>query len=113
MQTEDLQAKDDVPERTYNEPEVKKYAFVSKRALEADHIGYCYRDEPETNIDSGWRFLYGDEDEAFLDNPVNSEAIYPEDMLSINPALDVILGAPVGLEFEWNTDTEMYEEIIQ
>jgi hypothetical protein len=110
---EQNQAKDDVPEsRTREELEVKKYAFVSKRALEADHIGYCYRDEPETNIDSGWRFLYGDEDEDYLDNPVYTETVYPEDMLSINPALDAVLGAPVGVEFEWNADSEMYEEII-
>ncbi|MDR0542644.1 MAG: DUF2185 domain-containing protein [Dysgonamonadaceae bacterium] len=113
MKTEDLQAKDDVPERTCNELKVKKYAFVSKRALAADHIGYCYRDTPETSIDSGWRFLYGDEDEAYLDHPTNSEAVYPEDMLSINAALDLVLDAPVGSEFEWNTDTETYEEIIQ
>jgi hypothetical protein len=114
MKTEDLQTKDDVPERTQQEQEqeVRKYAFVSKRALEADHIGYCYRDEPETNIDSGWRFLYGDEDEAYLDNPNHSEAVYPENMLSINPALDLILGASVGLEFEWNADSESYEELI-
>jgi hypothetical protein len=113
MKTEDLQTKDDVPEeRTFDESKVKKYAFVSKRALEADHIGYCYRDVPETNIDSGWRFLYGDEDEDYLDNPTHSEAVYPEDMLSINPALDVILGAPAGTEFEWNADSELYEEIV-
>jgi hypothetical protein len=32
-------------------------------------------------------------------------------MLSINPALDVILGASVGLEFEWDDESEMYVEI--
>jgi hypothetical protein len=113
MKTEDLQTKDDVPEsRTWNETEVKKYAFVSKRALEADHIGYCYRDEPETNIDSGWRFLYGDEDEEYLDNPTHIETVYPEDMLSVNPALDTILSASAGLEFEWNEESGAYEEII-
>ncbi len=104
---------DDVPEgRKHTEEEVKKYAFVSRRALEADHIGYCYRDYPETNIDSGWRFLYGDEDEDYLDNPTNSEAIYPEDILSINPALEVILSAPINMEFEWNDESQSYEEII-
>jgi hypothetical protein len=114
MKTEDLQTKDDVPEsRSRNEAEVKKYAFVSKQALEADHIGYCYRDNPETNIDSGWRFLYGDEDEEYLDNPTHIETVYPEDMLSINPVLDIILGASVGSEFEWNEETCMYEEIIE
>jgi hypothetical protein len=91
--------------------EVKKYAFVSQRALEADHIGYCYRDNPENNIDSGWRFLYGDEDEEYLDNPTHIESVYPEEMLSVNPALDVILGTPPGTEFEWDDETQTYTEI--
>jgi hypothetical protein len=100
---------DDVPEKR---EEVKNYAFVSKRALETDHIGYCYRDIPENNIDSGWRFLYGDEDEEYLDNPANTETVYPEQMLSINPALDVILSSPTGCEFEWDDEQEMYVEIV-
>jgi hypothetical protein len=111
MKTEDLQAKDDVPERTCDEQKVRMYAFVSRRALEADHIGYCYRDDPENGIDSGWRFLYGDEDEEYLDNPTHVESIYLEEMLSLNPALDLILGAPAGTEFEWDDETQSYIEI--
>jgi hypothetical protein len=108
----DEQTKDDVPEaRTCEQPEVKKYAYVSRHALEADHIGYCYRDDPETNIDSGWRFLYGDEDEEYLEHPIHTEAVYPEEMLSINPALDLILDAPAGMEFEWDDETQAYIEI--
>jgi hypothetical protein len=109
MKIEDLQPKEDVPEERISE--VKKYAFVSKRALEADHIGYCYRDYPETKIDSGWRFLYGDEDEDYLNNPTHSEAVYPDDMLSINPALEVILSAPVNTEFEWDEEQECFVEM--
>jgi hypothetical protein len=114
MKTEDLQSKDDVPEgRSQENTEVKKYAYVSRRALEADHIGYCYRENPENNIDSGWRFLYGDEDEEYLDNPTNVETVYPEEMLSINPALDVILAATIGIEFEWDDENQVYIEIVQ
>lgn len=110
MSAQELQTKEDVPEGRQNE--VKKYAFVSKRALETDHIGYCYRDYPETNIDSGWRFLYGDEDEDYLENPENSEAVYPDDMLSLNPALEVILAAPVNTEFEWEEESQSFVEIV-
>lgn len=109
----DEHSKDDVPEgRSGSETEVKKYAYVSRRAIEADYIGYCYRDEPETNIDSGWRFLYGDEDENYLDNPNHVEAVYPEEMLSLNPSLDLILAAPPGAEFEWDDELQMYIEIV-
>ncbi|MDL2243663.1 DUF2185 domain-containing protein [Bacteroidales bacterium OttesenSCG-928-J19] len=104
--------KDDVPPRQQEEQEVKQYAFISKRAIENDHIGFCYRDYPELNLDSGWRFLFGDEDEDYLDNPTNSEAIYPEFALTINPALDTILSAPIGSEFEWDEDNLQYQDLI-
>ncbi|GHT54812.1 hypothetical protein FACS189451_11390 [Bacteroidia bacterium] len=110
MDTQEKSTNDDVPERR---EEVKHYAFVSQRALDTDHIGYCYRDTPDNNIDSGWRFLYGDEEEEYLENPVNTETVYPEQMLSINPALDVILSAPAGSEFEWDDEQQAYIEIVE
>jgi len=109
---EHSKSNDDVPEgRTYEDTEVRKYAFVSKMALEADHIGYCYRETPETNIDSGWRFLYGDEDDEYLDDPAVSVAVYLDEVLSINAALDTILSAPIGMEFEWEDEQQRYLEI--
>ncbi len=113
MKTKELQPQDDpAPEgRTQEEIKVKKYAFVSRRAIDMDHIGYCYRDYPENNIDSGWRFLYGDEDDQYLTNPTNIESVYPEDMISINPAIDLILGAQINMEFEWDEELERFVEI--
>jgi Uncharacterized protein conserved in bacteria len=104
------QEKGEVPESRAEK--VRQYAIVSKRALETDHIGYCYRETPENNIDSGWRFLYGDEDDEYLSNPTNNEAVYPDDMLSINPSIDVILSAPVNTEFEWDDELEAYVEVV-
>ena len=35
-----------------------------------------YREEPDTeHPDSGWRFLYGDEDQAYLDDADNTEIV--------------------------------------
>ena len=35
-------------------------------------VGYMYREEPdEGKPDSGWRFLAGDEDDAYINNPNN------------------------------------------
>lgn len=112
MDEQNNKPKDDVPPRTsLSEQEIKKYAFVSQRALENDHIGYCYRDEPENNIDSGWRFLFGDEDEEYLDNPENVKSVYPDEMLSINSQLEIVLGAPINSEFEWDEENMMYLEM--
>ena len=33
-------------------------------------VGYCYREEPDGNWDSGWRFTAGDESGAYMDDPI-------------------------------------------
>ncbi|GBU07911.1 hypothetical protein AwDysgo_12420 [Bacteroidales bacterium] len=91
--------------------DIRKYGFVSQRAVDNNHIGYCYRDYPETNIDSGWHFIYGDEDEEYLDDSENCLSIFPEDMLSINPELADILESTPNKEFEWDIESKKYREI--
>lgn len=100
-----------------NESEVKeyseldKYAFVSLCAFEDDHIGYCYRENTDIKIDSGWRFLFGDEDEEYLDNPDNSLTKDLSEILEWKPELREILSSKPGTEFEWNPDTEKFDKI--
>ena len=36
-------------------------------------VGYMYREEPDDEVDSGWRFVAGDESESYMDDPNNSE----------------------------------------
>lgn len=38
-------------------------------------VGYCYREQPMNEYDSGWRFLAGDESEEYMQNP-NNAGIY-------------------------------------
>jgi hypothetical protein len=43
---------------------------VSNQILAEGHpVGYCYRDHPEDEEDSGWRFFGGHESAAYIDNP--------------------------------------------
>jgi hypothetical protein len=39
--------------------------------VESKEVGWMCRVEPETEGDSGWRFLAGDESADYLDNPDN------------------------------------------
>lgn len=96
-----------IPEYT----DMQKYAFVTKRALENNFVGYCYRENSEIKIDSGWRFLYGDEDEDYLDNPDNSETQDLPVILEWKTELKAIISMRRGLEFEWNSETEKFEQI--
>lgn len=88
--------------------DMQKYAFVTKRAIENNLVGYCYRENTEFKIDSGWRFIYGDEDEAYLDNPDNTITQDLSEIAQWKPELKEILSSRRGFSFEWDNDTKSY-----
>lgn len=96
-----------IPEYT----DSQKYAFVTQKALDNNYIGYCYRENSEIKIDSGWRFLFGDEDEDYLDNPDNSETKDLSEILEWKPELATIITLRRGLEFEWDDEKKEFIEI--
>lgn len=91
--------------------DMQKYAFISQKAIDNNYVGFCYREHSEIKIDSGWRFLYGDEDEDFLDNPDNVIVQDLIDIIDWKPELKDVLSARFGSEFEWNSNIEKFEKI--
>ena len=91
--------------------DLQKYAFITKKAIEHSYIGYCYREYSDIKIDSGWRFLYGDEDEVYLDNPDNSLTKDIAELLVFKPELDTIIAERPNSEFEWNEEKQVFEKI--
>lgn len=68
-----------------------------KITVEGLPIGYMYREEPDFDTDSGWRFFSGTEDQNYVDNSenmmiydLNTIANYD---LSIIPYLDMQVGS--------------------
>ncbi|MDH6354230.1 hypothetical protein M2132_000557 [Dysgonomonas sp. PH5-45] len=93
--------------------EMQKYAFVTQRALDNDFIGYCYREYSDIKIDSGWRFMHGDEEEDYLENPENTETRDLSEVLAWKPQLKDILSAKRNTEFEWDIQTNSFIEITE
>jgi hypothetical protein len=62
-------------------------------------VGYMYREEPDNDLDSGWRFLAGDESSACMDEATN-HAVYDVNTIA-NMDRDIIahLDAPAGSAF--------------
>ena len=65
-------------------------------------VGYMYREEPDNEIDSGWRFFSGDESQDYADNPDNF-AIYDVNTIcnydaAKIPVLDSFFGSAFGRE---------------
>ena len=94
-----------------NYTDLDKYAFVTVRAFENNYIGFCYRDYSDIKIDSGWRFMLGDEDEDYLDNPDNTLTKDLKEVLEWKPEIKNILEAKRGTEFEWNEEENKFDEI--
>jgi hypothetical protein len=90
---------------------LEKFGYVTQRALDNNHIGYCYCENSELKIDSGWRFLLGDEEEDYLDNPDNTITKDLKEIIEWKPAVKELLKSRPGQDFEWNEETQSFEKI--
>jgi hypothetical protein len=79
--------------------------------VQGHKVGYMYREEPDFDVDSGWRFLPGVESQEYLDDP-NNLAIYDVNTIA-NYDSEIIpfLGAPVGSAFERNARSGKLVEV--
>src|SRR4051812_13161812 len=59
-------------------------------------VGYMYRSGPVNPADSGWAFLAGDEDDAFMDEASNHGIFAVNTIANHDPAILPYLDAPVG-----------------
>ena len=83
-----------------------KTAFVTKRFVEENSkIGFAYREKPDNETDSGWRFLVGNESQEYIDNPDNLLLYSIEDIIKLDDDIRSILNSEINTAFE-KVDTE-------
>lgn len=63
-------------------------------------VGYMYRGAPIREMDSGWQFVAGDEDDAYLDDPRFRDVYDVNTIVNFDPAIRPYLDAPPGSAFE-------------
>ena len=63
-------------------------------------VGYCYREDPDTPEDSGWRFFCGDESQEYTDDPDNLALYDVNTIANYDPDITGLLEAPTGSMFE-------------
>ncbi len=79
--------------------------LITKRALENNHIGYMYRDEPNPGYpDSGWRFIHGDEDQEYMGNSDNITIVTMNTICNLHPSVLAYIHAKVGVKYGINKD---------
>ena len=77
--------------------------FVTNRILrDSQPIGYLYREEPDTEQDSGWRFLAGDESDDYMQDAGNLEFVSIGAVLNKDDSVLDLLEEPTGSAFERN-----------
>lgn len=62
-------------------------------------VGYMYREAPVRELDSGWRFLAGDEDEAYMADTGNHSVYDVNTIANYDPAIVELLDFPFGAAF--------------
>ncbi len=72
--------------------------------VEGQAVGYAYREEPEDDADSGWRFLAGNESDAYIDNTKNFSVLDVNVIANYDDGIIDLLDEPVGAEFDRGED---------
>jgi hypothetical protein len=72
-------------------------------------VGYMYREEPDNEVDSGWRFLAGDESQEYVDIAANWTVYDVNTICNYDQAIIPYLGAPNGSSFGRMAGTDIFE----
>ncbi len=63
-------------------------------------VGFMYREEPHNDVDSGWRFLSGFEDDEYMANSNNHDVYDLNTIANYDQSIIPLLESPVGSVFE-------------
>ncbi|HEU5074459.1 MAG TPA: DUF2185 domain-containing protein [Polyangiaceae bacterium] len=68
--------------------------------VEGQPVGFMYREEPDNDVDSGWRFLAGTESDEYMDNADNFAIYDVNTIANYDPDIVFFLDACIGSAFE-------------
>lgn len=76
----------------------------NKITIEGKKIGYMYREEPSNEVDTGWRFFAGNENEAYTNNPGNFNVFELNTICNYDETIIPYLDNQIGSSFEKNNE---------
>lgn len=71
-----------------------------KITVDGLQVGFMYREKPEEENDSGWRFLSGTETQDYIDDPNNSMVFEVNTVANYDSAIIPYLKSRPGTELE-------------
>lgn len=90
---------------------MEKFGFVmaTKMLVEGKRkVRFMYRQAPDNDQDSGWRFFCGDEDDEYVNNPDNIAIYDINTILGIDKSITPYLQAAEGTAFEREDETACF-----
>lgn len=89
------------------------YVIVPKVVVdEKRKIRFMYREEPDNNQDSGWRFFSGDESQEYVENPDNLGVYDVNTIIKIDPDIEEFLDGDIGDAFERNDERDKFSASV-
>jgi hypothetical protein len=73
--------------------------------VHGNRVGYMYRQKPDNEIDSGWRFFAGSESQDYVDDPANWEIYDVNTLANYDPGIIPFLDSPHGTAFERHAES--------
>jgi hypothetical protein len=74
-------------------------------------VGYMYRESPDNDLDSGWRFMAGHESQEYIDNADNIAVYDVNTIANYDPDIIPFLTAPLASAFARNQESGDFEEV--
>jgi hypothetical protein len=76
--------------------------------VEGYPVRFMYRETPDNDVDSGWRFMSGFEDDDYMEAPGNHGVYDVNTIANCDPSIIPFLDAKAGSAFEKTTESERF-----
>lgn len=80
--------------------------------VEGYPVRFMYREAPDNDMDSGWRFMSGYEDDEYMSDPGNLGIYDVNTIANYDPGIIAFLDAKEGSAFEKTPESERFLEIV-
>jgi hypothetical protein len=84
---------------------------TDKITVEGELVDYMVREEPDCDIDSGWQFFSGTEDQEYIDNTENAAIYDVNTIANYDRAIISHLNLPIGTQLERIHGTDAFQII--
>lgn len=84
---------------------------TDKITVDGELVDYMIREEPDDDLDSGWQFFSGTENQEYIDNPNNSAIYDVNTIANYDRAIIPYLNLPIGVQLERIRGTDKFQII--